>query len=60
MMSTPMPPLSQPQARGLALWRYGIARIRSCRCLPVATLLPLLSLRLTTGFLSTLTIRWKW
>ena len=42
MVSTPMPHLSQPQARVLALWSYGIAMTRSCGRLTVATFLALL------------------
>jgi hypothetical protein len=37
-----MPHLSQPQARVLALWSYGIALPRSCGRLTVATCLALL------------------
>jgi hypothetical protein len=37
-----MPHLSQPQARVLALWSYGIAMTRSCGRLTVATFLALL------------------
>jgi hypothetical protein len=37
-----MPHLSQPQARVLALWSYGIALTRSCGRLTVATFLALL------------------
>jgi hypothetical protein len=42
MVSTYMPHLSQPQARVLALWSYGIAMTRSCGRLTVATFLALL------------------
>ncbi len=42
MVSTHMPHLSQPQARVLALWSYGIAMTRSCGRLTVATFLALL------------------
>src|SRR4030095_11228831 len=42
MVSTYMPHLSQPQARVLALWSYGIALTRSCGRLTVATFLALL------------------
>ena len=42
MVSTQMPHLSQPQARVLALWSYGIAMTRSCGRLTVATFLALL------------------
>ena len=42
MVSTYMPPLSQPQARVLALWSYGLAMPRSCGRLTVATVLALL------------------
>jgi hypothetical protein len=42
LVSTHMPHLSQPQARVLALWSYGIAMTRSCGRLTVATFLALL------------------
>jgi len=42
MVSTHMPHLSQPQARVLALWSYGIAMTRPCGRLTVATFLALL------------------
>ena len=42
LVSTHMPQLSVPQARVLALWRYGIALTRSCGRLTVATFLGLL------------------
>ena len=42
LVSPHMPHLSVPQARVLALWRYGIARTRSCGRLTVATFLALL------------------
>ena len=42
MVSTHLPHLSQPQARVLALWSYGIAMTRSCGRLTVATFLALL------------------
>ena len=42
MVSTPMPPRSQPQARVLAWWSDGIGMTRSCGRLTVATLLALL------------------
>ena len=42
IVSTHMPHLSQPQARVLALWSYGIAMTRSCGRLTVATFLALL------------------
>jgi len=42
MVSTQMPHLSQPQARVLAWWSYGIVMTRSCGRLTVATFLALL------------------
>jgi hypothetical protein len=42
LVSTPMPHLSVPQARVLALWSYGMALTRSCGRLTVATFLALL------------------
>ena len=42
MVSTQMSHLSQPQARVLALWSYGIAMTRSCGRRTVATFLALL------------------
>ena len=41
MVSTQMPHLSQPQARVLALWRYGMAMTRSGGRLTVAAFLAL-------------------
>jgi hypothetical protein len=42
LVSTHLSHLSVPQARGLALWSYGIALTRACGRLTVATFLALL------------------
>jgi hypothetical protein len=51
MVSTQMPHLSQPQARVLAWWSYGIVMTRSCGRRTVATFLALLlGRKVTTCF----------